>query len=179
MYIHIYIYVCVCARVCVCVDHLKRCKTSIFRCHFHDPLIHWFLGLVFSQFHLLQGAAGNVIVLQPTKTAMTFCDIDPGRWIDVPVNFSVMGRGSTQEPPSRVSFFKTLQTQTKSFSFMSAPVRFSQSDGTVVLSCIRTHRTSGKDVERIPSLRFFASNLPNMPVSFTGLFVHVRCIPHQ
>ena len=23
-----------------------------------------------------QGAAGNVIVLQPTKTAMTFCDID-------------------------------------------------------------------------------------------------------
>ena len=32
----------------------------------------------------MQGAAGNVIVLQPTKTAMTFCDIDPGRWIDVP-----------------------------------------------------------------------------------------------
>ena len=31
-----------------------------------------------------QGAAGNVIVLRPTKTAMTFCDIDPGRWIDVP-----------------------------------------------------------------------------------------------
>jgi len=35
----------------------------------------------------LQGAAGNVMVLQPTKTAMTFCDIDPGRWIDVPANF--------------------------------------------------------------------------------------------
>ena len=35
----------------------------------------------------MQGAAGNVIVLQPTKTAMTFCDIDPGRWIDVPANF--------------------------------------------------------------------------------------------
>jgi hypothetical protein len=33
---------------------------------------------------LMQGAAGNGIVLQPTKTAMTFCDIDPGRWIDVP-----------------------------------------------------------------------------------------------
>ena len=32
----------------------------------------------------MKGAAGNVIVLQPTKTAMTFCDIDLGRWIDVP-----------------------------------------------------------------------------------------------
>ena len=39
--------------------------------------------------------------------------------------------------------------------------------------------SSGKDVERIPSLRFLTSNLPNMPVSFTELFVHVRCIPHQ
>ena len=37
-----------------------------------------------------QGAAGTVIVLQPTKTAMTFCDIDPGRWIDVlPASFHV------------------------------------------------------------------------------------------
>ena len=35
-----------------------------------------------------QGAAGNVIVLQPTKMAMTFCDIDPGRWIDVPASIS-------------------------------------------------------------------------------------------
>ena len=55
---------------------------------------HWF-------FTNLQGAAGNVIVLQPTKTAMTFCDIDPGRWIDVPANFIGMGRGLTQEPPRR------------------------------------------------------------------------------
>ena len=39
-----------------------------------------FLNCQFNQ----QGAAGNVIVLQPTKTAMTFCDIDLGRWIDVP-----------------------------------------------------------------------------------------------
>ena len=45
-------------------------------------------------------------------------------------------------------------------------------DGTVIcaaseLSCLNT------------SLRFFTSTLPDMPVSFTGLFVHVRCIPHQ
>ena len=38
--------------------------------------------------HRKQGAAGNVIVLHPTKTAMTFSDIDPGRWIDVPASIS-------------------------------------------------------------------------------------------
>ena len=55
------------------MNHLKRCKTSM---------------VDFIRFlYFMQGAAGNVIVLQPTKTAMTFCDIDPGRWIDVPANF--------------------------------------------------------------------------------------------
>ena len=34
-----------------------------------------------------QGAAGNVIVLQPTKTAMTFCDVDLGRRVNVPADF--------------------------------------------------------------------------------------------
>jgi len=43
---------------------------------------------VFSLQSREQGAAGDVIVLQPTKTAMTFCDIDPGRWIDVPASIS-------------------------------------------------------------------------------------------
>ena len=55
----------------------------------------------------LQGAAGNVIVLQPTKTAMTFCDIDPGRWIDVPASIFMSsfhdGTWLTREPPSRYS----------------------------------------------------------------------------
>ena len=52
------------------VNHLNRCKNS--------------LGFLFGFRCNVQGAAGNVIVLQPTKTAMTFCDIYPGRWIDVP-----------------------------------------------------------------------------------------------
>ena len=47
-------------------------------------------------------------------------------------------------------------------------VRLSQSEWAASeLSCMNT------------SLRFLTSNLPNMPVSFIGLFVHVRCIPHQ
>jgi hypothetical protein len=62
----------------VCVNHLKLLK------------IH------------LQGVAGHVIVLQPTKTAMTFYDIDPGRWIDVPASIfmssSCDGQWLTQEP---------------------------------------------------------------------------------
>ena len=69
---------------------------------------------------------------------------------DVPAIFSVMGRGSTQEPPSRFSFSKTLQTKTKSFSFMSAPVRFSQSDWVASEQV----NSSSQDVERIPSHSF-------------------------
>ena len=37
-----------------------------------------------------QGAAGNVIVLQPTKTAMTFCDIGSGRRVNVPANHRII-----------------------------------------------------------------------------------------
>ena len=62
---------------------------------------------------------------------------------DVPANFSVMGRGSTQEPPSRFLFSNRFKTKPKSFSFMSMTVRFSQSeflptssDGTVASSCL-------------------------------------------
>ena len=67
----------------VCVYHLNRCKTST-----------------------LQGAAGNVIVLQPTKTAMTFCDIDPGRWIDVPANFQ---KWEEAQPRTSTSFHVKFQ----------------------------------------------------------------------
>ena len=47
------------------------------------------------------------------------------------------------------------------------------------LSCIRTFSCFEQGRWKNSSLRFFTSNLPNMPVSFTELFVHVRCIPHQ
>ena len=60
------------------MGHLYRCKTSL---RFLSSFV------IVHDFSFMQGAAGNVIVLQPTKTAMTFCDINPGRWIDVPANF--------------------------------------------------------------------------------------------
>ena len=67
--------------------------------------VHFCYGSWFSGFFFMQGAAGNVIVLQPTKTAMTFCDIDLGRWIDVPaINFPVNGNRLSQVPACRLVF---------------------------------------------------------------------------
>ena len=52
-----------------------------------------------------QGAAGNVIVLQPTKTAMTFCDIDLGRWIDVPaISYHFFRQWQPAKPSTGMSF---------------------------------------------------------------------------
>ena len=80
----------------VCVDHLYRCKTSL---RFLSGFV------IVHDFTFMQGAAGNVIVLQPTKTAMTFCDIDLGRWIDVPaINFPVNGNRLSQVPACRLVF---------------------------------------------------------------------------
>ena len=50
---------------------------------------------------MMQGAAGNVIVLQPTETAMTFCDMDVARKVNVPVE--------TVEPAFLLRFRYTLK----------------------------------------------------------------------
>ena len=51
------------------------------------------------------GGARNVIVLQPMKAAMTFCDIDPGRWIDVPgCRFLHHSMGLSREPYPTIQF---------------------------------------------------------------------------
>ena len=67
--------------VCVCTN-LDSCFVPV------GPLARFVISLHgYSKgtiFLFLRGAAGNVIVLQPTEAAMTFCDIDPGRWIDIP-----------------------------------------------------------------------------------------------
>ena len=51
----------------------------------------------------LQGVPGIIASLALTKTLALICDIRKGRLSDVPANFTGMGRGSTQEPPSRLS----------------------------------------------------------------------------
>ena len=98
-YVYIYIY------VCVCVDHLKRCKTSTFRCHFHVLVFCFFHVLPFvfvsSTIHLNAGGHSISLGLCPTKLPVKW-DIQLGQ-LDVPANFSEMGRGSTQEPPCRFS----------------------------------------------------------------------------
>ena len=67
------------------------------------------------------------MVLQPTKTAMAFCDIDPGRWLDVPARvFSIVTKGlaeDTGEELTRLSqseifvVFTYLFIQSLGFSF--------------------------------------------------------------
>ena len=47
-----------------------------------------------------------------------------------------------------------------------------------VLSCIRTWWTSEQGRRKYFSLKITLSQ-PNFPVRFTGLFLHVRCIPQQ
>ena len=79
---------CVCVRGCVCVWNV-----------WIDVKLSSFLKSSWNFHSTMQGAAGHVIVLQPTKTAMTFCDIDPGRWIDVPALwFFFIMAGLSREP---------------------------------------------------------------------------------
>ena len=66
---HIMIHSCL---VCVCVNHLKRCKTSMYRCHFAlcscSPII--FACRDFKSNHFISQAGGGSRVqsLPPTKT---------------------------------------------------------------------------------------------------------------
>ena len=124
----------------------------------------------------MQGAAGNVIVLQPTKSAMTFCDIDPGRWIDVPASIFMSsfcdGLWLTQEPPCRFS------NNLLSINLMSLQCLYGFCN---LSSC----ELKGKG--QLPILAshdhgdgfFYCSSGPFRDSLVTGLFLHVRCIPHS
>ena len=109
--------------------------------------------------------------LHPTKTHLLHSDMDWGRSIHVPAqSFSVMGRGSTQEPPCR--HFAILQFRNfrcNVVEICKGRSRFG-SDGTV---------TSSKDVERFPSQGFSLLVIQLLLSGLTEVFLHVRCIPHQ
>ena len=77
--------------------------------------------------YCVQGAAGNVIVLQPTKTAMTFCDIDPGRWIDLPALLQFPGVARGENPENRnLSFSSTSFSTLFAWYFYSHGKRLSR-----------------------------------------------------
>ena len=102
------------------------------------------------------GGTGVTLVPVPTKTARSHNDIKGRRPFDVPASIYHVLEWRPAKPSTGMSFSYPFETK----------LLLTLSDGTVVLSCIRTRRTSGKDVERNTSLRFLTSNLPNMPVSF-------------
>ena len=74
-----------------------------------------FKGHVFEQFSQQGVVAGSRIYHQRRRSGF------PGdTWPDqpcVPANFSGMGRGSTQEPPSRFSFFQNASNQNQTCQF--------------------------------------------------------------
>ena len=98
VYMYIYIY------VCVCVNHLKRCKTSMYRSHFLcyflvPPLFY------FNQFHFkCRGQRYPCHFLCQRSWVTCGKDIDQGRLIYVPAifQFSVHGNRLSQEPDKRL-----------------------------------------------------------------------------
>ena len=102
---------------------------------------------------LKQGATGEHCSQRPTKTLQCSCENVPAIF-----QFFVNGNRLSQEPACR------FQTMFKP-NLMSGRKRFA----------------SSKDVE-IQTSRFFSDSLilsSYFPVRFNGVFLHVRCIPHQ
>ena len=84
-----------------------------------------------------------------------------------------------------MSFFKQVSNQTFSFPFdvTSMPVRFSQSGFPLSTeeewAASERFYSSSKDVERFPSHSFSLLVIQFLLSGLTGVFLHVRCIPHQ
>ena len=174
----------VCETLCVkdgvCVEHLNRCKTSTLVFSEIKQGFAWGsnLSLVFnlifskgfqSEFQQWDGVCFRC--LHPTKTHLLHSDMDWGRSIHVPAqSFSVMGRGSTQEPPCRhFAILQFCNFRCNVVEICKGRSRFG-SDGTV---------TSSKDVERFPSQGFSLLVIQLLLSGLTEVFLHVRCIPHQ
>ena len=189
-------------RVCVCVEHLNRCKTSnllfssylylyigfISYTHFHlRPRFHLLGRLVrfrfwgFSSLYIyiytsiypMQGSAAWLW----DRTQRSYHNhgilglINPA-YLQHHFNFR---QWQPAKPRTGTTNFKS----TGIFSCTGVAIWHHFQSITMDWAASEPLAALSKDVERIPSLRFLTSILPNMPVSFTGLFLHVRCIPHQ
>ena len=145
----------------MCVNHLKRCKTSN-----------------------LAGGHSISLGLCPTKLPVKW-DIQLGQ-LDVPAPFSnfVNGDRLSQVPACRLNFqfslwFMLHLNLPQSFVSNRSPttVRFLQSD--LLLTSSDGSVAPNQDDERIFLYWFSRLVILVLLSDFTGLFVHVRCIPHQ
>ena len=148
--------------MCVCVDHLKRCKTSNFRCHFTCQL-------GFSSNLCFQLSVTTILNFQQGGSAR-LTDTAQRRHCQFVVIHGLISHAYLQQfyhlsewPPAKPRTGTSICFQ---FRFCTVATICLFYYFTIEKAASELEESSGKDVERIPSLRFLTSNLPNMPVSF-------------
>ena len=155
----------------MCVDHLKRCKTSTYRCHVFVfcmvtlQAMKVFLRVAKSN-SVKQGALGPTSKPEPTKT------LEVGRE-NVPAFFH-LPKWRPAKPRPACQVFRLFQFFKPTFHLMSVQLLQSEllltsSDGTVA---------SSKVVERILLYCFSRLVIHHCLSGLTEVFLHGRCIPH-
>ena len=150
----------------MCVEHLKRCKTSNSR----NVCIGWFLFLLFSgklpSLHLLDaGGTWHTIRDHVQRSYLIVWDTEPDQLcVPAPI-FHCLWRPA--KPSTGMSFFQPFFKPNNCTVFA------------IWLSCIRTSKSFEQGRRKISFAQFLTSNHSTIPVRFTEVFLHVRCIPHQ
>ena len=121
------------------MDHLKRCKTSNFRCHFLDLSFHCFLGLIVST-SLIAGGQCTTDRHCPTKTLSVRGDTEPDQ-LCVPASIFHFSAWQPAKPSTGMSLFPTVFKPL--YGFRNLLYYGLRQDGTVIcaaseLSCKNT-----------------------------------------
>ena len=107
--------------MCVCENHVNRCKTSTLIGGIAFPIRFFAMSILPGAYPISFSCAGGpsmYCVRWSNEAATVHANITADHR-DIPANFSVMGRGSTQEPPSQFFFF---QNQIMQFLFSARTV---------------------------------------------------------
>ena len=142
--------------VCVCVDHPHRCKTSF--CLF-CVLINNFLAMYAGGHSISLGLCPTKL---PVKRDIRLGQLD----VPAPISFFVNGNRLSQVPACRSKPFHFLHCcRNLTFYFILGSV---------------ASEPSSEQGRRKHTSNWFSRWINHFLLSdFNGLFVHVRCIPHQ
>ena len=148
--------------VCVCVDHLHRCKTSF--CLFCAFVV----GSTRFSCHVCRGAGSRVQSLPANEDTLVSLVISWPDHPDVPAFFQFSSMGPAK--PSTGMSFKTV----------SISALLSQSGIILFYFEFVASEPSSEQGRRKHTSNWISRWINQFLLSdFTGLFVHVRCIPHQ